>query len=85
MQRPNPTGLPFETLRSVGRTVSAFPEGFAAHSGVAKLYASRREAIEKGEGINWALGEALAFGSLLTDFRPERATREGDASDPPQQ
>ena len=73
MQQPNPTGLPFETLQAVGRTISQLPEGFSAHPGVEKLMAARRDAIVKGEGINWAFGEALAFGSLLTDFHPEGA------------
>ena len=84
MQKPNPTGLPLDMLKEVGRTVSALPERFVAHPGVAKLYAARRHAIESGEGINWALGEALAFGSLLTDFRPERVkefVEAGDASE----
>ena len=69
MQRPNPTGLPLPTLRGIGQTLSTLPEGFVAHKGVAKLYADRRKAIDKGEGIDWALGEALAFGSLLHNFR----------------
>ena len=70
MQKPNPTGLPFETLQAVGRTVCDLPDDFDAHPGAQKLYGARRQAIESGVGINWALGEALAFGSLLTDFRP---------------
>ena len=70
MQRPNPTGLPLRTLRAVGRAICELPLGFNAHPGIERLLAARREAVESGRGINWALGEALAFGSLLHHFRP---------------
>src|SRR5690606_31855368 len=33
---------------------------------------SRLAAIESGEGIDWATGEALAFGSLLVEGSPVR-------------
>src|SRR5699024_5178568 len=32
-----------------------------------RLLKAKQEAIEKGEGIDWATAEALAFGSLLLE------------------
>ncbi len=31
------------------------------------MYEQRRKMIETGEGIDWAMAEALAFGTLLSE------------------
>ena len=43
------------------------PEGFNIHRTVARLLKRKREALEAGEGIDWATAEALAFGTLLLE------------------
>ncbi|MEJ0058077.1 MAG: hypothetical protein WDM79_00045 [Terricaulis sp.] len=37
------------------------------HKTVARVIESRRKAIEEGQGIDWALGEHLAFATLLDE------------------
>jgi 2-oxoglutarate dehydrogenase complex dehydrogenase (E1) component-like enzyme len=38
------------------------------HPRLRRLFADvRRDRIEKGEGVDWATAEAMAFGSLLVD------------------
>ncbi len=48
------------------------PEGFKVHRTIQRFLDNRKKAIESGAGIDWATGEALAFGSLLADGHPVR-------------
>lgn len=65
---PVETGIPSDEVRKIGLRLSEIPEGVQVNDKLAKRFLSpRRSAIESGEGINWAFGEALAFGSLLKE------------------
>ena len=65
---PVPTGVSTDRLRDLGLRLLESPEGFRLHPTIAKRFlAARRKAIESGEGIDWAYGEALAFATLLTE------------------
>jgi len=66
------TGLPRDRLTSLSRALNAFPEGFNRNPKLDKLLARRLEAVEAGEGIDWANAEALAFASLLAEGHPVR-------------
>ncbi|CAB4301112.1 unnamed protein product [Prunus armeniaca] len=59
------TGVKPEILKSVGKAVTALPETFKPHRAVKKNYEQRAQMIETGEGIDWAVAEALAFATLL--------------------
>ena len=48
------------------------PEGFQVHRTIGRFLDNRRRMIDTGEGLDWATGEALAFGSLLDEGRPVR-------------
>jgi 2-oxoglutarate dehydrogenase E1 component len=61
------TGVPVDTLRDIGRKITTVPEGFHLHRTIQRFLDNRRKAIETGEGIDWATGEALAFSTLLLD------------------
>ncbi len=65
---PASTGIPVDEVREIGLLISQIPDGVQVNEKLAKRFLGpRRDAIEKGKGINWAFGEALAFGSLLRD------------------
>jgi len=66
------TGVAVETLKDIGRRLTVVPKDFNAHKTIAKLVERRREMIETGEGIDWAMAEHLAFGSLLMEGRRVR-------------
>jgi 2-oxoglutarate dehydrogenase E1 component len=66
------TGCPVEKLKEIGRKITTAPQSFHAHRTIQRFLASRAKAIETGEGIDWATGEALAFCSLLTEGHPVR-------------
>jgi len=66
------TGVDIETLRDIGRHITTIPFDFVAHKTVQRLLDRRREMIETGVGIDWAMAEHLAFGSLLREGFPVR-------------
>ena len=61
------TAVPIETLRRVGRAITEIPEGFHAHRTIKRIYEQRRQMVETGEGVDWAMAEALAFATLLDE------------------
>ncbi|KAG0494954.1 hypothetical protein HPP92_005948 [Vanilla planifolia] len=61
------TGVNPNVLKSVGKAITSFPEDFKPHKGVKRIFEQRSQMIENGEGIDWAVAEALAFGTLLVE------------------
>jgi len=61
------TAVPIETLREVGLAISRVPDGFAVNPKIARQLEQKRAMVETGEGIDWATGEALAFGTLMLE------------------
>jgi 2-oxoglutarate dehydrogenase E1 component len=61
------TGVPLATLKDIGSKITSVPQGFHVHRTIQRFLDNRRKAIESGQGIDWATGEALAFGALLLD------------------
>ena len=70
--RRGDTGVAVETLREVGRRITAVPQDFNAHKTIQRLLQRRREMVETGEGIDWAMAEHLAMGTLLREGFPVR-------------
>ncbi len=65
--RRGETPVDLEVLREVGGALTKYPESFNIHRTVSRLLTNRQKMIESGEGIDWAMAEALAFGSLLKE------------------
>jgi 2-oxoglutarate dehydrogenase E1 component len=61
------TPVAMDVLREVGKALVTTPEGFSLNRKIARQFKAKAEALESGEGIDWATAEALAFGSLLLD------------------
>ncbi len=66
------TGVAVETLKDVGRRITAIPQDFIAHKTIQRLLQRRREMVESGTGIDWSMAEHLAFATLLNDGFPVR-------------
>ncbi len=66
------TAIEEATFNAVGEALSNAPENFPLHKTVGRLLDAKTKMFETGEGIDWATGEALAFGSLLTEGYPVR-------------
>jgi 2-oxoglutarate dehydrogenase E1 component len=65
--RDDETWVSNEVLHDIGRALHTYPPGFHIHRKLTRLLDARRQMIETGEGLDWATGEALAFGSLLAE------------------
>lgn len=61
------TGVEMDTLKRVGDVVSKVPAGFNIHRQLSRIYDTKRQMIESGEGIDWGTAEALAWGTLLLE------------------
>ncbi len=61
------TGVPKERLVELLARQAEVPEGFTPHRGIARLLAARREAAAGRRPLDWGMGEALAFASLLVE------------------
>jgi 2-oxoglutarate dehydrogenase E1 component len=70
--RRGQTGVAIDTLKDVGRRITAIPQDFRAHKTIQRLLQRRREMIESGSGIDWSMAEQLAFGTLLNEGFPVR-------------
>ncbi len=66
------TGVSVDTLKRIGRTLTEVPKGFTPHKTIERMLANRRKMIEEGRGIDWAMAESLAFGTLLEEDFPVR-------------
>ncbi|CAM8909347.1 unnamed protein product [Rhodiola kirilowii] len=67
LSRLRNTGVKPDILKTVGKAITTLPDTFKPHRAVKKIYDQRNQMIETGEGIDWALGEALAFATLLVE------------------
>ena len=70
------TAVATETLHVVGEALARVPAGFNVNPKIARQLEAKKAAIETGEGIDWATGEALAFGSLLLEGHRVRLSGE---------
>ncbi|WP_269931903.1 2-oxoglutarate dehydrogenase E1 component [Aminobacter sp. HY435] len=70
--RRGKTAVPVKTLKEVGKKLTEVPKDFEVHRTIGRFLENRRQAIESGEGIDWATAESLAFGSILLDGNPIR-------------
>ncbi len=70
--RRGATAAETDVLKQVGKALSSVSESFHLHKTIARQLDAKREMIETGEGIDWATGEALSFGTLLLEGYPIR-------------
>ena len=68
---PVETGVDRATLDRIALAVNSWPEGFTPHAKLAKQLEKRRTMLTT-DSADWAMGEALAFGSLVLDGVPVR-------------
>jgi 2-oxoglutarate dehydrogenase E1 component len=59
-------------LMEIGEIVFGIPEGIKVFEKIEKLYADRLERLKKGKELDWAMGELLAYGTLVSENIPVR-------------
>ena len=70
------TGAPRSVLDSVFDSLTAYPSDFTVHPKLAKQFEQRAAQYREHGTVDWATGEALAFGSLLMEGVPVRLAGE---------
>jgi multifunctional 2-oxoglutarate metabolism enzyme len=69
---PQATAVDRALLDRVVRGITFFPENFHLHPKLHGFVEKRKEAWDNGGLIDWAYGEALAFGTLVLEGTPVR-------------
>ncbi|MDE8345970.1 MAG: 2-oxoglutarate dehydrogenase E1 component, partial [Acidocella sp.] len=75
-QTEQATAASLEQLREVGAALSAPPANFDMNPKILRQLEAKKQMIDSGAGIDWATGEALAFGTLLLDGHRVRLSGE---------
>jgi 2-oxoglutarate dehydrogenase E1 component len=73
---PGTTASAGSRLRDLGLKMTDLPPGLNVHQRLKRVIGHRRQAIEKGEGIDWATAEHLALAALLVEGFPVRLSGE---------
>ncbi|MDG2355344.1 MAG: 2-oxoglutarate dehydrogenase E1 component [Paracoccaceae bacterium] len=66
------TSISEKKFDTVGKALTKIPKNLAAHKTVRRMLDNKKIHLESGKNIDWATGEALAFGSLLLEGYPVR-------------
>jgi 2-oxoglutarate dehydrogenase E1 component len=69
--RPVDTGVERDRLEQIAATVTSWPDGFNVHPKLGRQLEKRRNLLDR-DAVDWAMAEALAFGSLLLEGTPIR-------------
>jgi len=70
--RKGATAVDTEQLLAVGHAISEVPKNFDLNRKIARQLQEKRKTIDTGRDIDWATGEALAWGTLLAEGTPVR-------------
>ncbi len=61
------TGIGKKLFEGLARTLTTVPEDLTIHPTLNRVLDAKRNMFKTGENFDWATGEALAFGSLLSE------------------
>ncbi|HEU5034064.1 MAG TPA: multifunctional oxoglutarate decarboxylase/oxoglutarate dehydrogenase thiamine pyrophosphate-binding subunit/dihydrolipoyllysine-residue succinyltransferase subunit [Mycobacteriales bacterium] len=70
-EQPVETAISPEVLKRIGESQVNVPDGFTVHPRLLPQLQKRAQMVSEG-GVDWAMGETIAFGSLLLDGTPIR-------------
>jgi 2-oxoglutarate dehydrogenase E1 component len=71
-----PTGVARPVLDRVFDQLTDYPAGFTVHPKLGRQFEQRSELYHRDGEVDWATGEALAFGSLVLEGHPVRLAGE---------
>ena len=75
-QQDGVTAAPLAQLQLVGTALSTPPRDFDLNPKIARQLEAKKQMFDTGEGLDWATGEALAFGTLQLDGHRVRLSGE---------
>ena len=66
------TGIPIKKLKEIGNKLASYPASLNINKKLVRLFKAKKEMMATGKNIDWAMGEALAYGTLLDEGYPVR-------------
>ena len=73
------TSISSNSFDKIGKALTKKPKSFQLHKTVERQLIGKAEILKAGEALDWATGEALAFGSLLLEGFPVRLSGQDSA------
>ena len=73
------TAISLAQFKKISKALTDVPKGFELHKTVKRQLTSKKEILKEGVALDWATGEALAFGSLLLEGFPVRLAGQDSA------
>jgi 2-oxoglutarate dehydrogenase E1 component len=73
---PIDTAVSEEELMEVGKTITVLPKGKEFFKKIEKLFEERNKMVTQTHVFDWAMGELLAYGTLLKEGHPVRLSGE---------
>ncbi|AEW00511.1 2-oxoglutarate dehydrogenase E1 component [Niastella koreensis] len=70
------TAVPEEMIEEIGNGITTLPAGKTFLKKIEKLFEGRRKMVQETKVFDWAMGELLAYGSLLKEGYPVRVSGE---------
>src|SRR5690606_11594097 len=61
------TAISTKLFDSLGKTLTTVPDGVNVHKTLRRVLDAKAEMFRSGANFDWATGEALAFGALLSE------------------
>ncbi len=65
--RRGKTSKSLKDLKRIGSVITSVPKSFAINRKLARIINTKASMIETGKSLDWSMGEALAFGTLIDD------------------
>ncbi|MCB1650443.1 MAG: 2-oxoglutarate dehydrogenase E1 component, partial [Alphaproteobacteria bacterium] len=65
--RRGDTAVSKDLVLEVGENLTTVPEGFTINKKLQRILDTKAKMLESGEGFDWAMGEMLAYGTLLKE------------------
>ncbi|WDF54625.1 2-oxoglutarate dehydrogenase E1 component [Mucilaginibacter sp. KACC 22063] len=73
---PADTSVSADKLLEIGKTLTTLPAGKQYFKKIEKLFEDRSKMVNDTKVFDWAMGELMAYGSLLTEGHPVRLSGE---------
>ncbi len=70
--RRGQTGVDLAKLKALGEKLASVPADFNAHKTIQRFMDGRRQMVETGQDLDWAMAEAFAFATLVDEGHPVR-------------
>ena len=66
-ERRGNTAIPKKEVANIAKVLTTVPDGFTVNKKLQRVLTAKEKMVKTGEGFDWAMGEALAFGTLINE------------------